>query len=373
MSSPPYLTLLVCILTLAAMTGPSSPAAAQSYYEEDVSASDPLRAEQAHEMDGYVQRMKADSSRLDSLFRPDFGSPSAYQASTVRLRRRFAEIIGYPPPGNRAAEAPSFTRIGADGIGIYYRARIPVVEGLHAEGILIVPKGLHGRAPLLIAMHGGGGSPEVALFHGGANYHDMVRGGIKMGYVVFAPQHLFAAQGYPADIRTRMDDRLRLVGTTLTAVEIAKITRSIDVLAKRPEVDSKRIGMVGLSYGGYYTLMTTAIDTRIRAAVSSCYFGVQESRYAHDELSVPYDFRFVDRFSLFRDPILVALICPRSLEIQAGAHDEMIPAENGRRMAEEAAGPYRRLGIAESFRFVLFPGSHEFNDASAWEFLRTHL
>ena len=70
---------------------------------------------------------------------------------------------------------------------------IPILPGVHAEGIYIVPKNHAGKTPLVIAMHGGGGSPEVALFHGGDNYHDMVRGGVKAGYVVFAPQHLFAA------------------------------------------------------------------------------------------------------------------------------------------------------------------------------------
>src|SRR5437762_445183 len=81
------------------------------------------------------------------------------------------------------------------------------------------------QAPLVISMHGGGGSSEVALFHGGANYHDMVRGGVKRGYVVFAPQHLFSAEGFPKDIRNRIDERLRLVGTSLTAIEIVKIAR----------------------------------------------------------------------------------------------------------------------------------------------------
>src|SRR5437016_2056659 len=149
-------------------------------------------------------------------------------------------------------------------------------------------------------MHGGGGSTEVALSHGGANYHDMVRGGVKRGYVVWAPTHLFRAEGFPPDVRSRMDDRLRLVGTSLTAVEIAKITHSLDVLLKRLEVDPKKVAMVGLSYGGYYALVTPAIDQRIKCAVSSCYFGVQEWRYERDELGVPSGFRFTDRITLTR-------------------------------------------------------------------------
>ncbi len=344
-----------------------------SYYEEDVPASNPVRTEQARALDAYIQALKVDRSRLATLFRPDYSSPKAYVASTRRLRQAFAESIGYPPPGAAPTEAPVFDRLGEDAIGVYYRAHIPVMPGVHAVGLYIVPKGVKGRVPLIIAMHGGGGSPEVATFHGGANYHDMVRGGVKRGYAVFAPQHLFQADGYPNDVRNRMDDRLRLVGTSLTAVEIAKITRSLDVLVKRPEVDPNRIGMVGLSYGGYYTLVTAALEPRIKAAVSSGYFGVQEWRYERDELSVPSDFRFNDRFSLLRDSELVALICPRALEIQAGSKDDADHREMGTQLTPASAEYYNRLGVGERFRHVVFEGGHEFHDATAWEWIEKFL
>jgi dienelactone hydrolase len=343
------------------------------YYEQEVKASDPIRAEQVKELDSYIVGLKGDSRRLHALFTPDYSSPKAYEASTKRLRQAFAESIGYPPPGKPDTEAPTFTQMGEDALATYYRARISVLPGVHTDGIYIVPKGLKGRAPLVISMHGGGGSPDVALFHGGANYRDMVRGGVKRGYVVFAPTHLFSAPGAPGDIRNRTDERLRLVGTSLTAVEIAKITRSLDVLLKRPEVDPKRVAMVGLSYGGYYTLVVPALEPRIKVAVSSCYFGVQEGRYAQNELGIPSDFKFKDRFTLLRDPEIVALICPRPLEIQAGSTDDYEHREPGKLLAPEAAAYYEKLHRADAFRFVVFEGGHEFHDETAWEWVSNHL
>jgi dienelactone hydrolase len=370
------LVAAVCAVSITILLGSVQGANAQAappYYEEEVASSNSLRTEQARELDAYILKTRADNSRLRSVFTPDYRSTKAFEASANRLRKVFAASIGYPPPGDPEAETPDFKRIGEDGIGVYYRVKISILPGVHAEGLYIVPKGLKGRAPLVIAMHGGGGSPEVALFHGGANYHDMVRGGAKLGYVVFAPQHLFSAEGYPGDIRNRIDERMRLVGTSLTAVEIAKITRSLDVLLKRPEVDPKRVAMLGLSYGGYYALVTPALDTRIRCAVSSCYFGVQEWRYERDELGVPSDFRFMDRFTLLRDPEIVALICPRALEIQAGSNDDPDHRDMGKQLAPQAAEYYQRLGREGEFRFMLFQGGHEFNDASAWEFVKRHL
>lgn len=329
------------------------------YYEDRVAASDPLRTEQARELERYVEHLK--KSRRPST-------------DTKKLRARFAQSIGWPPPGlPDPTDTPSVTKLGEDGIGTYYRAIIPILPSVHAEGIYIVPKNATGKVPLVISMHGGGGSPEVALFNGGANYHDMVRGGVKNGYAVFAPQHLFRAEGFPGDIRTRTDERLKLVGTSLTAVEIAKITRSLDVLLKRPELDPKRVAMVGLSYGGYYALVTPALEPRIKVAVSSCYFGVQEWRYERDELSVPTDFRFPGRFTDFLDSDLVALICPRPLLIQAGKNDNASHRDGGIELAPESAAHYQKRGKPENFEFLVFDGNHEFHDPSAWAFLKKHL
>lgn len=343
------------------------------YFNQKVADSNPLRTEQARELDEYIQKIAADRSRFHKLFQPDYSSPESFEKSAQPYRTAFCESIGYPPPGKRPDKPATYTKIGEDSIGVYYRAMFPILPGVHSEGIFILPKSMTGKAPLIISMHGGGGSPEVALFNGGANYNDMVRGAVKRGYIVYAPQHLFRAEGYPKDIRRQIDDRMRLIGTSITAVEIAKITFALDDLIKRPEIDPQRIGMVGLSYGGYYALVTPAVDPRIKVSVSSCYFGVQEGRYAQEELSVPSDFRFMDRLTLFNDADLVALICPRALQIQAGSRDRASHRETGKQLAPRAEAFYEQLNLNNRFEHVIFEGGHEFDDASAWAFVEKHL
>ena len=362
------------VFTLAAARlAAAEPERPSPYFEQDVADSNSLRVVQAEELDAYIKHMQKDEAPLRALLNPDFSSPQAYVASTATYREAFFRSIGYPPLGAIPNEAPRFSPMGEDALGTYYRAEIPVLPGVHAEGIYIVPKNLKGRAPLVIAMHGGSGSPELALFRGGSNYHDMVRGGVKRGYVVFAPQHLFSSPGLAKDVRKSTDERMRLIGTSLTAVETTKIVRSLDVLLQRPEVDPARVAMMGLSYGGYYTLMTTAVDTRIKVAVSSCYYGVQEGRYAREELTVPSDFRFMGRFNLFRDSDLIALICPRPLLIQAGTADDADHRDPGKVLAPISKAYYEKLGLKDCFEHYVFDGKHEFHDETAWAFLEKNL
>lgn len=365
--------LIVSWLVVPTLLNAQSTPVKQEYFNQKVADSNPLRTEQARELDEYIRAIAADRSRFQQVFQPNYSSPQAFEKSAVPLRKAFCESIGYPPPGKRPAKPATFNQIGEDSIGVYYRAMIPILPGVHSEGIYIVPKSAKGKTPLIISMHGGGGSPEVALFNGGSNYNDMVRGAVKRGYLVYAPQHLFRVEGYPKDIRRQIDDRMRLIGTSITAVEIAKITFALDQLVKRPEVDSDRIGMVGLSYGGYYAQMTPAIDTRIKVSVASCYFGVQEGRYAESELSVPTDFRFMNRLTLFNDADLVALICPRALQIQAGSKDRASHRETGKQIAPRAASFYEKLHFSDRFQHVIFEGGHEFDDASAWAFVKKQL
>ena len=367
---------LLLLLLLAMIVSPRLHAEdPPAYFEQDVKDSNPLRVEQYQELDAYVLAQKQDPARLQKLLPDDYSSPEAFAKSAERYRKAFSDSIGYPPPGEVPQTAATFTPIGEDSLGTYSRAMIPILPGVHAEGIYIMPKSLKPgeKAPLVISMHGGGGSPEVALFHGGSNYHDMVRGGVKRGYIVFAPQHLFNVEGQPKDIRNRTDERLRLVGTSITAIEVAKISRSLDVLLKRPEVDATRVGMVGLSYGGYYALVTPALDQRIKVSVCSCYYGVQEARYERDETSIPRDFQSMDRFTLFRDSDIVALICPRALQIQAGRTDGVDHREGGMKLAPQSAAYYTKLGLKDRFAHILFEGGHEFDDESAWEFVKQQL
>lgn len=271
--------------------------------------------------------------------------------------------IGFPAPGLKAGK-PRLQKIGDDTLATYYRCWIPLHAGLESYGLYLVPKaGAGKRKPLLISQHGGGGSPELALFEGGSNYHDMVRGPLRLGYVVYAPLTVMYpyrdrdhGTPIPEQVRAQLDKELRVRGTSLMAVELTLIQRSLDQVAKLPDVDPKRIGMIGLSYGGFYTLYNAALDKRISVAVASCSFREQDTPPAVPE-GRPVDMAPAE---------FVRLIGPRPLQVQSGINDKGFPIDSVRRAAASVKD-------TPGFEFREFDGVHEFNGPLAWDFLHKHL
>ena len=285
----------------------------------------------------------------------DESSPAAYARSIEALRARYRAWIGYPPPGFNLPEPQQrMVKIGDDDVAAYYRCYTPVATGLEAYGLYIVPKNATKPAPLVISMHGGGGTPELATFKGGTNYHDMVRGAVAQGYVVYAPLNIQYPYGdrdkgtpIPADVLQIFQEEFEAAGTSLTAVESAKISKAVDLLVARPEIDKTRIAMVGLSMGGEQTVVSAALDPRIKVAVCS------GSASLHP----------------------VNLICPRALQVQIGDKDPLLGRMTDRIKAdsERIHKLYQKLGVEDRFELQVFDGVHEFNGKLAWEFLRKYL
>ena len=158
-----------------------------------------------------------------------------------------------------------------------------------------------------------------------------------------------------------------MLGGAFAALEVRMIMASMDALCRRSDVDTSRVGMLGLSYGGLYTLLTSAADTRIKVACSSCAF--------NDTLNVKMKdwgwFASANCFSLVE---IAKLTCPRPLYIEVGSKDELFAAARAEELAPEGEAAYETLNIRDKFRFRVFEGVHELStQEDSIEFLMKYL
>ena len=243
-----------------------------------------------------------------------------------------------------------------------YRVQIEVMPGVPFAGLLFLQKG-EGTRPLVLSVHGKEGTPEIAgsVLGETYNYNEMTMRLLRQGVHVFAPQLMLwnvEMYGAPYD-RKAMDEQLRHLGGSMTALEVLCLKKSIDYVCALPQVDAQRIGMCGLSYGGFYTLLTMAMDTRIRAGISCARFADVDFDIHHIRVNGGVQEVWQDSAAHFTHVEMAMLCWPRMLCLSLAKDDPLIEFPMACKAWEELQ---RRTASqkGEWLRFVPFEGVHEF-------------
>ena len=335
-------------------------------YSEPIEVGASFRIKQQDELKRLVLERRVEANeRRHRFFQPDLSSAEAYADSIVHLREEYRAMLGWPMlEDSRGIPAAKVIEVATDEQSEIYRLEIEAMPGVTVYGLLFLPVGKT-QYPLVIVQHGGGGTPELcSSFFDSTNYNDITRRITRYGVAAFAPQlYLWSDAFGPAIDRKQMDVELKQVGSSITALEIFKIQRSLDFLLARYPIEDGRVGMTGLSYGGFYTLYTTAAEPRIKAAFSSCCFN---DRYTYDWS----DWVWFDSAGRFLDTEVCGLIAPRPLAIEVGIFDELFDVSLANKEIQKVSAIYDALGIGDRLFYREFEGGHEYGkDDAGIEFL----
>lgn len=275
-------------------------------------------------------------------------------SDTDAYREDFKRMLGWPLVDFKANGLPNVKSEVLDELDDYsiLRMHFEILDGLWLTGLYFRINGEQKR-PLVIVQHGGSGTPELiaGIYENTHNYNDMLERVLKYGTDVFAPQLLLWEDTYGVPFaRREVDARLKRVGSSVTAVEIYGLMRILDYFEAKDHISD--FGMVGLSYGGFYTLFTAAIDTRISSAISCAYFNKRDE--------IPWsDWTWFKSAEMFDDAEIACLVYPRRLCIEIGKNDPafnyIYGEESFERIKEICAE-----GGTDWVNFIVFDGKHEF-------------
>ena len=263
-------------------------------------------------------------------------------------------LVDYDGDTSKAPNVKEEFLSAEDGYEIY-RMTFEAFCGFEITGLLFKQTASYEgeKKPLVIVQHGGGGTPEFlsGMYGSTSNYNDMLQRVLCHGVHVFAPQLFLWSDDYGiVRNRTEIDARLKRVGSSITAVEEFSIMRTLDFFDRCDYVSC--FGMVGLSYGGFFTLLTTALDTRIKSAVSCAYFN------SRDYVSL-VDWLWFRSAYLFDDADIASLAYPRHLSIHIADHDEMFDHRYGVASYQKLLDRFKNIGT-DWVDFTVFDGKHEF-------------
>lgn len=162
-----------------------------------------------------------------------------------------------------------------------------------------------------------------------------------------------------------------LVGGTMIGWRVWDVMRTIDYIATRPDLDSGRVGCMGISGGGTITLFGAALEPRIRAAMVSGYlntFQASVGSLSHCiDNYVPGVLNWAEMYDI------AGLIAPRPLFVESGERDNIFPIAASLESFTRVRDIYEVFGAADRAEQEVFPDEHAFWGRRGIPFLARHL
>ncbi len=319
-----------------------------------------------------------------------FQARTRAQAETWQrqLRTKVTELIGGFPARRTPLQPVSLETRTFPG---YRREKIvfDARPGVSVLAYVLMPDRAKQPAPVMICIpgHGRGVDDIVGIDDKGvdrtdkAGYqHDFALQVVEAGMAAVAIEPLgFGCRRDPINARNSLTRSAcqpsaggaLLVGQTMVGWRVWDVMRTVDYIATRKDLDSSRIGCMGISGGGTITVFATALEPRIKTALVSGYLNT--FRDSIGSLSHCID-NYVPGILNWAEMYDVAgLIAPRPLFVESGQKDNIFPVAASIESFGHVRDIYRVFGAENLVEQEVFPDEHAFWGRRGVPFLARHL
>jgi cephalosporin-C deacetylase-like acetyl esterase len=297
-------------------------------------------------MDKHTQMLLDSSVLTRRTFwnRLDESSPEKIAATIEWYRDYFAKnIIGvfddaFLPPN------PKIRLHSEDKNYTAYETELDVFDGLTAYGLLLIPRGMKEgeKRPVVVCQHGLERGATMHIRGGELNGETVFASELcDLGYIVFTPQGIFSLED-----KYRFNQRqLNPLGKNLFSVMTAQHQQICNWLGALPFVDSERIALYGVSYGGTTVMSIVPLIPAYCLSICSANFNywnyklantLIDSNWSSGYVFLPYYEMFeFDMANTFDHSDMARLIAPRPFMVERGhldgvAWDEYVGFEFGK-------------------------------------------
>lgn len=314
--------------------------------------------------------------------------PEKWPGWLAEARSKLTELIGLPQSIDQPRPAlsldfkPVVIRPGYTRQMITFQTR----PGLLAVGWLLMPEKIKGPLPAIICLpgHGRGADEIVGIDDKGRDnenietyQHNFALQCVRRGYATLALEMIGfghrrdnAARKRGAGASSCMPaaGAALMLGESMVGWRVWDVIRSIDFLSGLSDVDSSRIGLMGISGGGTVASYAAALDSRVSMAMLSgsfCTFRDSIFSVAH----------CIDNYvpgilNYFEAADLCAMIAPRILFCESGSQDDIFPEPGVREAFAELRKTYQAMKSENHVGLEIFNAGHIFEGRAAFEWIK---
>jgi dienelactone hydrolase len=313
---------------------------------------------------------------------------NAQPSSVENVRKHFTTLLQRPLTDPK----PSFQSFATDSVlvekGSFFSEATEKVPVLIYKPVATTQK----KYPVVICLHGTGGTKDAA------SMKNLLYSFSKLGFIAIAIDARYHGE------RTSVPGSNNYVDAIINAWRnkdtahqqhpfyldtVYDLWRLVDYLVTRPDVDAKRIGMMGISMGGIETWMAASVDTRIKVAVpviatQSFRWSLENDRWrgramtiwdAHVQVANDLGDTAVNKGNVmalwnkllpgildeFDCPSMIRLFAPRPLLILNTEKDQNCPLPGAQLAFHAATNAYRSKGALEKLQVDVEPNKpHQF-------------
>jgi hypothetical protein len=305
-------------------------------------------------------------------------TPASWSAEEERIRKHVLDDLVYHGwPRDWIDAAPQFEEMGIIETTHGYRIhklRFEVVPGFHSTALLYEPTKIVGRVPAILNLLGH--EPDgIGVEYEQKRCINFAKRGIIALDLEFIGFGELANPGNAHDFASQ----LNLVGSNALGIFYLSMRRGLDYLSGLQQVDTSRIGVTGLSGGGWQTVMLSALDPRVAVAVEVAGIGSRESNLTHPVDTDEIEEDAPDLMQQQDYPELIALRAPRpTMEIHNGTDSCCFRAPLVKPYIYDQVKPFFQLyGAPDNLAWSenLYPGTHNYqleNRNQAYRFFSTY-
>jgi len=194
-------------------------------------------------------------------------SREAWTAEAERIRQHvLRDVVFHGWPADWIDSPPRFEEVAVIETGDGYKLRklrYEIVPGFFSTAILYEPDHLAGKIPAILNVHGHVGPEGKAIEFKQKRCINYAKRGILALNLEWLS---FGELGSPENSHWN-GAHLDLVGSNELGIFYLEMRRGLDYLYNHPHVDRTRLGVTGLSGGGWQTIILSSLDERVKVAM----------------------------------------------------------------------------------------------------------